>query len=984
MPSDRSRRTDDLRDGYKEVVAQQGRVILDRDFNALQGLADERIAAETLDVIGPCGTPDNGFEISLPQLSPPGPPLWSPPGGFGPSGPRDFEFLIAPGTMYVGGQRAVFPGRQAGHAITYSYYDQPDWTAPPDPVAFESPPGGRELIYLDLQEQEVSAVEDPDLLEVALGGPDTTQRVKLMRRIKRRPVSSADCAEAWKEATSEWLQRDGLQFDPRTMRLHPVARLRVGFTQDVSAHDPCDPIATGGYLGADNQLIRVQISHPGRLGAGGGPAQLLWGYDNASFLYRVTGVTDGTMLTLAAEPPDAFHIPQSGQLVEILRTAAVLGKEPDESDPSGQRSILRVAAEATGELRRLAKPYGPITIGDPTKYIVLDQPLDRSYAQSATPLFLRVWQAELPFNPAGDMVALNDPATGASTGVQVTISVPPGEVARKGAFWLLALRPTTPQAVYPERLLADPQPPDGPRHWVCPLAVIDWQAGLVEDCRCQFDDLVKLTKRGRSCCMVSVSPEHLTATNTLQAIIDHAAGFAQPVTICLDPGTYRLPEPLSLTSIHSNMTIEACPGGVIIEAANPDAAPFLNGLLMLNGANNVTLRGLALQIPYPSLPPFTIMVGINVGGSEDLSIERCKFAFSPPLLPNILGIAGAGLLLRGDCSGPTIRGCTFDSSLPPTPYPSSRRPGLVGPQPPPVVLVPSQPLLNALAPILTGLRARWEEARARAGAPGPDAAVTPATVTTVGCLSVPVFGFEANVIMNGVLGDVCLCDNSFTNLSWAVFSFAYARTARLHDNIVTRCTAGIWLELQDNRIPSNQLFNSVWTALTFIPASELLFLLAVGPPWPVPAVSSPPADGPAAVFSLFLTNNQIEALPVQGDSSAALVILANRPIVERQTTISLVVSGNRLRSSNNSNDVPTALILLPDGQQRSVATGNLIFNEARVNGDSPSLYIVLNSTNLVQLLAVVGNSLLGQTNLGTLPRSGVTTDTWVAYNSILG
>ena len=41
-------------------------MILDRDFNAQQGLTADRIAADALDFVGPCGTPDNGFRISLP------------------------------------------------------------------------------------------------------------------------------------------------------------------------------------------------------------------------------------------------------------------------------------------------------------------------------------------------------------------------------------------------------------------------------------------------------------------------------------------------------------------------------------------------------------------------------------------------------------------------------------------------------------------------------------------------------------------------------------------------------------------------------------------------------------------------------------------------------------------------------------------------------------------------------------------------------
>src|SRR4051812_23595315 len=125
MPSDRSRRTDGLRDGYTGAVAQQGRVTLDRDFNAEHGFIAGRIEGEARDVIGPFGTPDDGFAISIPLTSPPGLPLWSPPAPLPPP-PHASDFLINPGTMYVGGERAVFPAQPAGHPITYSYFNQPD------------------------------------------------------------------------------------------------------------------------------------------------------------------------------------------------------------------------------------------------------------------------------------------------------------------------------------------------------------------------------------------------------------------------------------------------------------------------------------------------------------------------------------------------------------------------------------------------------------------------------------------------------------------------------------------------------------------------------------------------------------------------------------------------------------------------------------------------------------------------------------------
>jgi hypothetical protein len=89
-----------------------------------------------------------------------------------------------------------------------------------------------------------------------------------------------------------------------------------------------------------------------------------------------------------------------------------------------------------------------------------------------------------------------------------------------------------------------------------------------------------------------------------------------------------------------------------------------------------------------------------------------------------------------------------------------------------------------------------------------------------------------------------------------------------------------------------------------------------------------------------------------------------------------------LRNANNR--VTTALIVVPDNQQRSVLTANLIFNDTFPNGSRPSLQIIPNSNALVALFTAVGNSLLGSTNLGTLPRSNVATDTWVPFNSIIG
>lgn len=1033
MSSDKSRSTSDRNYDYTGVVSQQGRVIVDRDFNALRDIIDGRVDADALDVIGPCGTPDNGFAISLIEASPPS-ILPSPPTG------HSLDFLIAPGTMYVGGQRVVFPARPAGHPITYSYFNQPDWISPSPPAPFVF--SAAELVYLHLWEQEVSAVEDPDLLDAALGGVDTTQRLRLLRRVRRRQVNGADCTAAWQQATAAWLA--GGQFlDPQSLALLPQARLQVSFVQAGGFVDPCDPVATGGYLGAENQLIRVQIalSDPSNQSSA---RMLLWGYDNASFMYRVAAVrSNGTMLQLTRDPPDAFHTPGTGQVVEILRTAVILETDPDTTDPLHQRSIIRCVAEPTGILARLARPYGPAQSGDPTNYLVLDTPLPDDYLSDPNPLFVRVWQAELPIGAAGGTVELIDPATQTTTGIAATISVPQNESLWPGSYWLLAVRPSTPQAVYPERLLIAPQPPDGPRQWACPLAVIDWRRAVVHDCRCQFDNLVELSKRKSGCCTVSISPEDLSAGRTLQSIVDAAAGLAQSVRVCLGPGTYSLAQSLRLTSIHSGMVVEGCSGGVTINAvANFGPAAFVDGLVVLKGASGVTLRGLNFRPPAvpvaqslsQSVLPFLLqefsiwmgatvaanvlsdivaMIGVRVVASSNFTAECCDFRFSRPFAPLSTDIFGAGILFQGTSPGLTVRGCSFDSDLPSTLTPKQTPQAVPAAAP---ETSRASVLLSSVSATPSALAQRVDRVLAQAPIairlPPPAAvAVRQPLIATVGCLAAPTF----LPLQLCVLDDFTLRDNHFNNLTWAVFGIVEAKTARIENNTVAQCSGGFWVQgtfssNPSGTVPTGQgtgtLYNQAFDAMTGFQEWVVVFALPLV--YPVSGLAATPPQELAttpAPFSIFLTNNQVEAMlpsaqlsspPSQGVTtvnlgSSCLVILANRPpIANEDTTISLVTSNNRLRNANSL--APTALITVPDNQQRCVISTNLVLNESVQVIDppffihGPSLEILPNTLTNVALFTVVGNALQGKTNLNLLTRSDGGTpigNTWVPFNSIV-
>src|SRR5262249_53222499 len=153
MTADISRASYDEAQQYRLVVGQQGRVLVDTDLTDGQRLLGEEQRREALDFVGPSGAPGDGFKVTVPAKHDPKRPL--------------FDFDVSAGALYVGGLRHELPA-----PITYA--KQPDWLNPLPAPGQRA--GERECIVLHLREQEVGAVEDPEQREVALGGPDSSQR----------------------------------------------------------------------------------------------------------------------------------------------------------------------------------------------------------------------------------------------------------------------------------------------------------------------------------------------------------------------------------------------------------------------------------------------------------------------------------------------------------------------------------------------------------------------------------------------------------------------------------------------------------------------------------------------------------------------------------------------------------------------------------------------------------------------------------------
>jgi hypothetical protein len=685
--------------------------------------------------------------------------------------------------------------------------------------------------------------------------------VRLIKRVKRLKVDSGDCTAAFAQA-QVWWRNNNLAFDPKTMRLLPQASLKVSFSTQASQPDPCEPVAQGGYLQPENQLIRVQIAD----GGAGGTPKLLWGYDNASFLYRAD-ISDSKTLLLRQSPVDAFHTPRTGQVIEVLRSALIIDSEQDETDPLKPRSLVRCVAEANGVIRTLSTGYQPSD-----RSIKLDQPLPPDYVNDSNPLFVRIWQSELDLSASeSSTVELIDTSNNSTTGIVVTInmSLARGQLQTPiGAYWLFAARPGTPQAVYPERFLTDAQPPDGPRQWVCPLAVIDWTGQttsppgsppanfipIVRDCREKFDNLVELTKRKLGgCCVITLHPEDLQADPlALQNAIDRFANYAQGVAVCLTPGTYPLAQPLRLDARHNGISIEACHGAATIQVVPDTEVKFLDGLVVLTQITGVTVRGIDFKPPAVRLKDAVAISGNNVGSlpaiipsliephmmialrlldCTGVAIVDCEFQMMP-----VSGVSNfaAAIFASGSCRGLSVRQSRF---IGPTRKLTStivlvRQPdqGAAENQAAAVerraaagvaagaeraANVPgnsgAQPFLRQVFidnPAF--LRALNLGASAQAVGPiqVPPLELPPPPIMLSAFMIAPSIEFLTNAAATGasnsrllaraVLDEAEFIDNSMQGLTVAVVGVSGAGKVRFQDNLITDCIGGIWFGGIDN------------------------------------------------------------------------------------------------------------------------------------------------------------------------------------------
>jgi hypothetical protein len=462
LKADLSRATFDRARRYRSVRMQQGRVQLDADWNEQQDILNNRIEIETRDSLGPVAVPiDNpGFGLS----------------------PVGSDLAISIGCFYVDGLLCENPS-----ATTVAHQpDLPDTASPvllggtallPLPpagikasdingvVVFNNagqavaPADGRYLAYLETWQRHLSALEEPSLREVALGGPDTCTREKTVWQVKLLRAGNIGAALDCQSNIPVWT----------ALTAAPDGRLAARAEASIPPKTPCQLPPEAGYRLLENHLYRVEIHDDGSVA---GKARYKWSRDNGSLASRVVHWLDDPIdneFEVASIGRDEVLAITPGCWVEFIDDTHELLGQP-------------------GPLVPVVRTEGNVVTVDLTKRIghALEQALFPANPR------VRRWDGVAEIKPA----PIAPPTSGweelAQDGIELKFA--PGSY-RIGDYWLIPARTATAAIEWP---LENDKPafrsPAGVLRAFARLALLEFAAGvwtLKSDCRPLFAPLAQ-------------------------------------------------------------------------------------------------------------------------------------------------------------------------------------------------------------------------------------------------------------------------------------------------------------------------------------------------------------------------------------------------------------------------------------------------------------------------------------------------------------
>lgn len=525
----------DPTENFSGVLQQQGRVLLDRDWNEQARIALHWQEQGGADIIGaglaavPVDAPD-GFKVVQALVT-------------GTSPNQRVELQVLPGRIWADGLLCYLPADPAAPSAPVlrvaDYLQPPIDLTPGSPATID--PGTRDIVVLEVSREELSAFQVPDrLLEPALGGPDTTERAQLRIAFKLyRAAAGETCM-----SIIDTLKDDPSEKGHLTVQLQPT----------VTPPSECPVVLGGGYSGFEHFLYRVEIA---ALNAAQ-PPSFKWSQFNGGLVGRGQLITTpSNRMVIRANHSAIVNSGLSKFYCEVLTL--------DEDRGVWLPTFGADVTLAGGDL-----VIGTIRLG--------------AFSATTDTVFFRLWNGIEP-------IASFDQPTPKELldGIQFKFDPPTASNYTAGDYWTFTVRAGE---VTNSDLIFENQIAFGPVYHRVPVAEIDWGASgapvvppELEDCRRRFRPLTRLD----TCCTVRVGDGETSLGDyeSIQTAIDSLP--AEGGMVCILPGVYH--EDIVLEN-RINVTLSGCgPRTRLL----PASANSTGAVITIYGGQDLTIESLAVE-----------------------------------------------------------------------------------------------------------------------------------------------------------------------------------------------------------------------------------------------------------------------------------------------------------------------------------------------------------------------------------------------------
>lgn len=429
--ADVTRDTHNPLDHFRRVIAQQGRPVLDADLNEQTSILLHYLECLAQDLGGPHFGRDAAFELA---------PVADPNN-------KLTDIQIKPGRYYVQGMLCETSAN--GETYDAQPYDS-------KPAALDLDVSKRYVLYLDVWEEHLTALQRPYIREVALGGPDTATRSRVVWQLRFAPFPvpanggepQVGAAEFYPYFLEQLRAADLLRPGRALLRARADQR-----SADVAS--PCVTSPAAHYRGPENQLYRVEVCGVDEQQS----PRFKWSRENSSVLFAVANANPGKKsVTLADWWKDARFGVREQDWVELI--------DDEERLVTAPRPLVQVVG--------VDRDGFEVTLSD-----LPDVTLSRIEAGH---VYLRRWdqRSDQAFVQASLAKNYDDAWIDLEQGIQVQFSLadfaagdPKLATCRVGDYWLIPARVATGDVEWPEddagaRL---PLPAHGIVHRYAPLAI---------------------------------------------------------------------------------------------------------------------------------------------------------------------------------------------------------------------------------------------------------------------------------------------------------------------------------------------------------------------------------------------------------------------------------------------------------------------------------------------------------------------------------